>query len=102
MDVLDTYLLAAFVNVLSDSSVRIASRVIDDNTDVEDDDDGFATDFPLSLSCKADDFNVTALAAFPLVPFDDGNDWLFVPCTECLLFLPLAFKAVNLIPFRVV
>ena len=103
MDVLDTYfLLAAFVNVLSDSSVCLLSRVIDDNKDVEDDDDGFATDFPLLLSCNADDFDVKVLAAFPLVPFEGGNDLLFVRCNECLLFLPFAFKVVNLTPFRVV
>ena len=103
LDVLDTYFfLSAFVNALSDSSVCLLSRVIDDNKDVEDDDDGFATDFSLLLSCNADDFDVTALAAFPLVLFDGGNDLLFVPCPECLLFLPSAFKAVNLTPFRVV
>ena len=103
MDVLDTYFfLSAFVNALSDSSVCLLSRVIDDNKDVEDDDDGFATDFSLLLSCNADDFDVTALAAFPLVLFDGGNDLLFVPCPECLLFLPSAFKAVNLTPFTVV
>ena len=103
MVVLDTYfLLAAFVDVLSDSSVRLVLQVIDDNKDVEDDDDGFATDFPLVLSCNADDFDVTALAAFPLVLFDGGNDLLFVPSPECLLFLPSAFKAINLTPFRVV